>query len=158
MNLTERLAEHVQGIFSGGNWTAVSIQQTLSDLSFEEATRQLPQFNSIALLTFHIGYYIKELRMMIDGAPLEAQDKLSWEMQPMHAAWQWDMLRNDTVHQGELLAKYVKEMPETRLWEYLGEKQYGDFYHNIHGIIEHTHYHLGQIVIIKKMIRQKVSK
>ncbi|HAI83731.1 MAG TPA: DUF1572 domain-containing protein, partial [Chitinophagaceae bacterium] len=29
----------------------------------------------------------------------------------------------------------------------------GTYYRNILGLIEHTHYHLGQIALIKKIIR-----
>jgi len=32
------------------------------------------------------------------------------------------------------------------------EEKYGNYYRNFHGIIEHCHYHLGQIVLIKKML------
>jgi hypothetical protein len=33
--------------------------------------------------------------------------------------------------------------------------KYGNYYRNLHGIIEHTHYHLGQIVLIKKLLKRR---
>jgi hypothetical protein len=46
-------------------------------------------------------------------------------------------------------------MPDAKLTEYFSEEKYGNWYRNLHGIIEHAHYHLGQIVLLKKLIREK---
>jgi hypothetical protein len=48
----------------------------------------------------------------------------------------------------------IEQLPETKLWEDFWGEKYGNFYRNFHGIIEHGHYHLGQIVLIKKIIQQ----
>jgi hypothetical protein len=45
-------------------------------------------------------------------------------------------------------------LPESKLAETFSDEKYGNYYRNIHGIIEHTHYHLGQIVLIKKILSQ----
>ena len=49
-------------------------------------------------------------------------------------------------------------MPEKKLWEPFGDGKYGDYFRNIQGVIEHAHYHLGQIVLVKKLIRQGVMR
>jgi hypothetical protein len=46
-------------------------------------------------------------------------------------------------------------LPENKLEEVFDDKKYGNYYRNITGIIEHNHYHLGQIVLIKKIISVK---
>ena len=43
------------------------------------------------------------------------------------------------------------------LWETFADEKYGHYYRNLHGIIEHTHYHLGQIVLIKKLLQQQAE-
>jgi len=45
-------------------------------------------------------------------------------------------------------------LPESKLSETFLDEKYGNYYRNIHGIIEHTHYHLAQIVLIKKLLLQ----
>jgi hypothetical protein len=57
----------------------------------------------------------------------------------------------------ENFASLVVQMPESKLWEIFSDEKYGNYYTNIHGTIEHTHYHLGQIVLIKKIILQAGS-
>ena len=50
------------------------------------------------------------------------------------------------------LTRLIEQMPESMLWETFCDEKYGNYYRNIHGVIEHIHYHLGQIVLIKKML------
>ena len=45
-------------------------------------------------------------------------------------------------------------MPDSKLLEAFADARYGHYYRNIYVIIEQAHYHLGQIVLIKKMIWQ----
>jgi hypothetical protein len=49
----------------------------------------------------------------------------------------------------------IEQLPESKLGETFFDEKYGTYYRNLHGIIEHTHYHLGQIVLIKKIILQE---
>ncbi|MDQ1090003.1 hypothetical protein QE390_004607 [Siphonobacter sp. SORGH_AS 1065] len=44
-------------------------------------------------------------------------------------------------------------MPEEAWQKTFVDEKYGTYYRNLHGMIEHTHYHLGQIVLIKKILR-----
>lgn len=59
---------------------------------------------------------------------------------------------NKTFADAENFAGLVEQLPESALWESMSDEKYGNYYRNLHGIIEHTHYHLGQIVLIKKIL------
>jgi hypothetical protein len=54
----------------------------------------------------------------------------------------------------EHFAKLVEEFPENQWTTDFVEKKLGSYYSNVLGLIEHTHYHLGQIVILKKIIER----
>jgi len=54
----------------------------------------------------------------------------------------------------EAFAALIESMTEAQCWEVFSEMKYGNYYRNLHGIIEHTHYHLGQIVILKKLVQR----
>lgn len=43
-------------------------------------------------------------------------------------------------------------MPEDQLWEPFVKEEYGTYYRCLQGPIEHYHYHLGQIALLKTMI------
>jgi hypothetical protein len=49
-------------------------------------------------------------------------------------------------------------MPEEKLNDFFALEKYGTYQRNFHGLIEHTHYHLGQIAILKKLVRTPVSQ
>jgi hypothetical protein len=61
---------------------------------------------------------------------------------------------NKTWQDTELLASLVEHLPESKLNEIFSQEKYGTYYRNLHGVIEHTHYHLGQIILIKKLLRE----
>jgi hypothetical protein len=38
------------------------------------------------------------------------------------------------------------------------DEKYGNYYTNVQAVIEHCHYHLGQVVLIKKIIAEANKK
>ena len=46
-------------------------------------------------------------------------------------------------------------MTEEKLNEHFVDEKYGNYQRNIDAMIEHSYYHLGQIVMIKKMLLQE---
>jgi len=47
-------------------------------------------------------------------------------------------------------------MPENQLWTPFTEEKYGSYFRNLIGMIEHSHYHLGQIVLCKRLLTQSL--
>jgi hypothetical protein len=63
----------------------------------------------------------------------------------------WEKLLNKTWSDAENFVKLIEQIARKQTWrDAFQMRKYGTYYRNIHGIIEHTHYHLGQIVLIKK--------
>jgi len=63
-----------------------------------------------------------------------------------------------TWTEAEKFAKLIEKLPEDSLGDVFVDPKYGTYYSNLHGIIEHVHYHLGQIVLIKKIILDSEDK
>ena len=61
-------------------------------------------------------------------------------------------LINKTFTEAEQFSVLIENLPDNKFDETFIEEKYGIYYRNLHGIIEHTHYHLGQIVILKKIV------
>jgi hypothetical protein len=49
--------------------------------------------------------------------------------------------------------QYLENLPSDCMETTFVDPKYGTYFRNIHGLIEHAHYHLGQIVLIKKLYR-----
>lgn len=152
MNLPHQIAKHFREIHFGGNWTCVNLKDTLADVSWQQATTKIEGFNTIAALVFHVNYYVDAVLRVLQGGPLTAHDKFSFDAPAINNQEDWDQQLAKVWSQAEHFATLLEQLPESKLWEFLDEEKYGLYYRNLHGIIEHSHYHLGQIVILKKII------
>jgi hypothetical protein len=158
MTLTSQIAKHFRDVHFGGNWTVSNLKDNLSDVTWQQATTKVYSFNTIAVLTFHINYFVNAALEVLEGRPLNANDKFSFDHPPINSEEDWQKLLNKVFSEAEKFAVRIEQLPEEKLWEDFTDKKYGDYYRNIHGIIEHTHYHLGQIAIIKKLLLQAQTK
>ncbi len=155
MNLSQHLAKHLRNVYFGGNWSSSNLRDQLSDLSWEEATTQTGNLNSILKLTYHITYYVREVSKVLQGGPLEARDKYSFDHPEIRSREEWERFRERLWQEAETFASLIDQLPESRMWEDFSEAKYGNYFSNLLGIIEHLHYHLGQIAIIKKLLRNE---
>lgn len=152
MNLQVQVAKLFKDVYFGGNWTSVNMKDTLADVTWQQATTKLDSFNTIAALVYHINYYVSALITIIKSEKLTASDKYSFNHPPILSEKDWENLLDKTWSDAGTFANLVEQLPENKLWEDFWDNKYGNYYRNIHGVIEHTHYHLGQIVIIKKLL------
>jgi uncharacterized damage-inducible protein DinB len=157
MNLTAHIARQFREVHFGGNWTASTLKEHLSDVTWQQATTQVHSFNTIGTLVYHMNYYIRVVSKVFQGQPLDGKDKDSFEHPPILSQDDWENLMAKTWADAENFARLIEELPEAKLWETFVHEKYGTYYRNIHGIIEHTHYHLGQIVLIKKILSQEAK-
>ena len=155
MNLSTEIAKHFREAHFGGNWTSVNLKDTLSDVTWKQATTKLYNFNTIAVLVFHTNYYVSAVLKVLEGEPLNAKDKFSFDLSPIENDEQWQNLLQKTWNDAERFAALIEQLPEAQLSETFTDEKYGSFYRNLHGIIEHTHYHLGQIVLLKKLLTEQ---
>ncbi|WP_146861001.1 DUF1572 domain-containing protein [Chitinophaga cymbidii] len=152
MSLVEQIAKHFREVHSGGNWTAVNLKDTLSGVTWQQAITKVGNLNTIAVLVFHINYYVSAVLQVLQGGPLDASDKFSFDLPPLTSEEDWQKLVDKVFTDAEQFAAEIGKMEEKKLFEAFAAPQYGNYYRNLTGIIEHTHYHLGQISLIKKML------
>jgi uncharacterized damage-inducible protein DinB len=155
MNLTQQIAKQFRDVYFGGNWTAVNLKENLADVTWQQATTKVYSFNTIAVLVYHINYFVDAIIKVLQGGPLDANDKYSFDQPPIESPEDWKKLLNNMWTDAERCASLIEELPENKLGEIFSNEKYGNYYRNIHGVIEHTHYHLGQIVLIKKILLQQ---
>ena len=148
------LSSRFREVLLDGRWIAnTNYRELLIDVNYTEATRKIGSLNTIAALTFHINYYITGVINVFKGGELEIRDKYSFNLPPMTSE-NWEKLRNQLFANAEEFARYVERMPEAQLNSVFVDEKYGTSRRNIEGMIEHCYYHLGQISILKKWIRE----
>ena len=151
--LSAHLSKHLREVFFGGNWTSVNLRDSLANVTWQQAVTKLHSLNTILALVYHINYYIIAVTKVLQGEPLKASDKFSFDHPVVDSEQDWQNLLDKTSRDAETFAGLVEQLPDSKLWENFEDGKYGNYYRNIQGIIEHTHYHLGQIVLIKKLLQ-----
>lgn len=154
MHLTAQIAKHFRAVHFGGNWTSVNLKETLADVTWQQATTQVYDLNTIATLVYHMHYYVGAITQVLQGGPLDAHDKYSFDLPPIQSQADWEKMLDKTWTDAENFASLIEQLPDNQLGETFSEEKYGNYFRNLHGIIEHLHYHLGQIVLIKKILLQ----
>lgn len=153
MHTAAQIAKHLKEVHSGGNWTWVNLQDTLKDITWQQAITKVYSFNTIAVLTNHIGYYATAILNVLRGNPLEAKDELSFTHPSINNEGDWQAMITKLNTDWQALVAAVEQLPDERLGEVFVADKYGIYYRNLHGLIEHTHYHLGQLTLLKKIVQ-----
>jgi hypothetical protein len=152
MALVTQIAKHFREIHFGGNWTSSNLKDNLEDVSWQQATTRVYDLNTIATLVYHTHYYVHAVLQVLQGGTINASDKFSFTHPPIQSQQDWEKFLEQVFTDAEKFAGLVEQLPDHILWEDFTDSKYGNYYRNLHGIIEHTHYHLGQIVMIKKIL------
>ena len=153
MKLNQTTASRLRELFLDGHWiTNTNYKELLTSTDKDAALHKVSNLNTIAELTYHINYYLEGLNNVFKGGALEIRDKYSFDITPIHSEEDWQELVNNLISNAEQFIKHVEAMTEEKLLGPFIEEQYGTYLRNIEGVIEHGFYHLGQMVIIKKMV------
>ncbi|MFC5046135.1 DUF1572 domain-containing protein [Aquimarina hainanensis] len=156
MKTSEYLANRLREVLTDGKWvTGTNFKEQILNIDWKDAIETVYDLNSIAKLTFHIHYYIDGVTKVLQGGPLEIRDAFSFDAPPITSEEDWNKLTHRFCTDAEKLISIVGEMTEDKLSECFVYEKYGTYKRNIDVMIEHTNYHLGQILIIKKLINKK---
>jgi hypothetical protein len=154
MNTPQQIAKNLRDAYNGGNWAGVNLRDTLKDVTWQQAITKIGNLNTIAMLVFHINYYVDAALSVLKGHPLNASDKYSFDLEPVNSGEDWQKLVAYVFSQAEAMASEIEQLDEARLSDVFADANYGTYFRNMMGVVEHAHYHLGQIVLIKKLINE----
>lgn len=154
METSTQLANRFKEVILDGHWIAnTNFKELLADLSWQQATQQVGTLNTIAALTFHVNYYIGGLVNVFKGGGLDIRDKYSFDLPPLQSAEDWDKLRNEFWSNAEAFAEHVAQMSDEKLDGPFVDEKYGTCRRNIEAMIEHAYYHMGQVAMLRKLIK-----
>lgn len=148
MRLTESIAQHFYEVNYGNNWTDACVKDSLKDVSFESATKKIGDANTIALLLFHMDFYNMVVYDRLVGIKRHFEHEESLQ-HSISSEEEWQQLQRTYFGNVDKIHVAILEFDEALLFEL---KTKNTPYKNLHGLVEHIHYHLGQINILKKII------
>ena len=154
MNTNVLLASRLREVFLDGKWIAnTNYKDQLEGIPWDMACKQHGNLNSIAKLTFHINYYLKGLLDAFATGKLTIRDKFSFDMPAMSSEQEWQRLKHELEHHATQFALMVEQMDVNDFDKPFIDEKYGSLRRNIEGVIEHSYYHLGQIVLLSRILK-----
>lgn len=152
MKETKRITKLFEDLYNGNPWIDVTIMGTLKNITPEQASKKMaPGRNSIWQIVNHIISWRENVLLRVKGNELVTpNNNYFMEIADIsETAWQkaLDQLKNS---QHQWIA-FLKTFDEAQ-FEKIYPKNRMSYYEHIHGIIQHDAYHLGQIVLLSKLI------
>lgn len=152
MDRNVALAERIREVLLNGHWIAnTNFKDQLQDIHWSQAIRKTDGFNTIAMLTYHVNYYVEGLLNAFENNKLEISDKYSFDLPPIASEADWKNTVTTFLENSGKFAAHVEKMNDQTLDAPFFDVKYGTVQRNIEGVIEHSYYHLGQIVLIRKL-------
>ncbi|OXA85923.1 DUF1572 family protein [Flavobacterium hercynium] len=154
MNTQSKLANRFREVILDGTWIAnTNFKNELNGLDFKVANTKIQNLNTISILSQHIHYYINGIKNVFLGGSLDIRDKYSFDFPEIDSREKWEFFLNKFWADSEEFAELIASMTEEKLNSNFVDEKYGTYFRNIDAMIEHSYYHLGQIVLIKKMLK-----
>jgi len=154
MSLGAGISKQIRGVFFGGNWTDSNFKDQLADVSLQEAYAGADEANTIAQLTYHISYFVKVQVRVMEGGPLKGSDSESFDVPAYTKEEEWRSFIEEVLKLAARHASLVSQLEDEVFSQPFIDQKYGSWWDNLIGLVEHTHYHLGQIVLLKKVSRK----
>jgi uncharacterized damage-inducible protein DinB len=152
MDQTQRIADAYRAATIKGAWYGPSLAELLAQIPVELATTSpLPGAHSIAELLQHLLLWNERIRNTSDSHPLEPwQPEKEWAEPPIP----WNELLSRWSQSRELLEEKIRNFPVEDLAKQVPGRNY-PYETMLHGIVEHTIYHSGQIAMVLSMLRSR---
>jgi uncharacterized damage-inducible protein DinB len=151
MNEVERIVDQLQRAFAGEAWHGPAVRQILEGIAAAEAAaRPANGAHSIWEIAFHIAAWEGAVRKRLNGERGELSAAEDWPAvtDTSEQAWEQAKARLEQVHQE--LCDAVAGLDESQLDQPIVAGM-SSVYVNLHGVIQHSLYHAGQMALLKKL-------
>jgi uncharacterized damage-inducible protein DinB len=152
MSEIENIGSLLQFSYNGSPWHGPSLVQNLDGVTAAQAVQKpIPNGHCIWEIVQHVTAWINEVIKVLDGEQYAVlTPEQDW---PAIAADEsaWDAALGIMDSSQEALLGAVTELQEDKLWENV-EGQEFSYYWLLHGVVQHSVYHAGQVGLLRKAL------
>jgi uncharacterized damage-inducible protein DinB len=148
---TVYLANHIKRTVVGPMWHGPALDEVLKDVTCERAAaRPIPGGHTIWELVLHIAAWAEIARARLHGERLaDPPPEVDWPAVTATDASSWAAALERMREAHRALARDTRQLDAAVLHETIPELRYSRS-NLLHGVIEHSTYHGGQIVLLAK--------
>lgn len=153
MNDHTRILDGLRRTWDGEPWYGASLRALLADVGADLAqARPVAGAHSIWEIVRHLAWWMMAVRRRLGGEPVTAAEGEDWPRVGSHEPSAW-LATLDVLEQAHgAIVAHVAAMPADALTD-LVPGQRITHAAMLHGLVQHTVYHAGQIALIKRAAR-----
>ena len=138
-----RIATQLNRAVNGPAWHGPSLAAAIRGVSPQQAAkRPLRGVHSIWELALHANAWMDIVRQRVEGNPPRVTMAMNWPAVTKTSPREWRRVADDMRRSASRLARTIRSQKDDAL-PYLA----------LHGVVQHTIYHAGQIAILKKGLK-----
>ncbi|HRE64581.1 MAG TPA: DinB family protein [Ferruginibacter sp.] len=153
MKNNERFLKLITDHYNGEPWLDISFKTTIANVSSNDAVKNIAGLNSIWQIVVHLTEwrltFLKRLNNKL--APAPSDNFFNSISNCSEEAW-IQVKKNYENSQKKIISHLLKH--NNRQWDQKPAAGSYSHFELLNGVLQHDAYHLGQIVIIKKMLAQ----
>ncbi|PWB26962.1 DinB family protein [Flavobacterium sp. HTF] len=152
MSESKRISNLYQSIYNGNPWLEVTLADTLENITASQAYKKInPNLNTIWEIVNHLIQWRRTILSRVQGEIVNAPDHNYFVpvLDSSEAAWEQSL--QSLAKSQELWNAFFENFDDADFAKIYASNNH-TYYEHIHGIIQHDVYHLGQIVILKKLL------
>lgn len=156
-----RIRDQFQRAFDGQAWHGPSVLSLLEGVTAEQAAAHaIPGAHSIWELTLHIAAWEDACRRRLEGDPAQLTDDENFPPVSDTSDGAWESAKAKLIDVHRRLLDVIATTDDSRLDQPImdsAEIPFSSAYVTLHGGVQHSLYHAGQIAILKKAIQGVAS-
>lgn len=150
MTEIERIVDQLNRAIEGEAWHGPAVMEILKGISAPEAAvRRFESAHSIWELALHIEAWLRACRRRLEGDRAQLADAEDWPPLTNSDERAWEQTRRSIKEAAGDLASAISCLDDSQLDQPIIEGM-SSVYVTLHGVIQHSLYHAGQIAILKK--------
>jgi uncharacterized damage-inducible protein DinB len=150
MTEIERIKDQLKRAFEGEAWHGPAVLEILDGITSEQAaTQPLNGGHSIWEITLHIAAWLRACRRRLNGDRAQLTGLADWPLVTSPDARAWEETTEAVKQAFDELHEAIANLDDARLDQPILDGM-SSIYVTLHGVIQHSLYHAGQIAILKK--------
>jgi hypothetical protein len=151
MSGTKRILNHYDGVLNGDAWHGDAVWPVLDNISAEEAAaRPIPSAHTIWEIVMHMAFWENVAAQRLAGLRSGLVEELNFPPMPAATEENWRKTLDQLRDSNRVVRQALAKLDANKLDELTAAGK-RTFYGEARGILEHHVYHLGQVVLLKKM-------
>jgi uncharacterized damage-inducible protein DinB len=152
MKESERILQMYQELYDGSPWIEVNILSSLREIKPEQAVKRVaPDRNNIWEILNHLVSWRMNVLQRVHGEINDAPENNYFVKKEEADIGEWKELLLQLENSQKEWVGFLKGLEDENL-EQTYPSNNMSYYKHIHGILQHDAYHLGQIVLLSRLV------